>query len=122
MGKSKKAQASDINKADIAVSTDCSNDDLFKAAVLKCDEIKGALSPELTAMKGNSKVVKVKNSKLINGSIDIDDALRYTYPNDSRWDYVVGYDNEVFFIEVHPAATSNVGEMINKVNWLKKMA
>ena len=40
-------------------------------------------------------------------------------PNESRWDYVIGYNGSVFFVEIHPAQTSNVEEMIKKVIWLK---
>lgn len=73
----------------------------------------------LSALKANSKYVRVTNTKLLDGSVDIDEAVRDKYPEDSRWDYVVGYENEAFFIEVHPAATSNVDDMVKKVKWLK---
>lgn len=33
---------------------------------------------------------------------------------------MVGYNDEAFFIEVHPADTKNVDEMIKKVVWLKE--
>lgn len=91
----------------------------FKNAVVKCSEIKNAFMPGLSALKGNSKHVKPTDTKLVNGSVDIDDTLKVIYPNESRWDYVVGYADEAFFIEVHPAGTSNVSEMVNKVKWLK---
>ncbi|MDE6695413.1 MAG: hypothetical protein K2K25_00875 [Muribaculaceae bacterium] len=91
----------------------------FKNAIAKCSLIKNAYMPGLSALKGNSKHVKPADPKLVAGSVDIDDALKIMYPNESRWDYVVGYSDEAFFIEVHPAGTSNVSEMVNKVKWLK---
>lgn len=41
------------------------------------------------------------------------------YPNASRWDYAIGYDQKAWFVEVHPANTSNVKEMLKKVEWLE---
>lgn len=104
----------DSNKVQKISSKICS----FKEAVSKCQEIQSALQPGLTALGGNSKVVKPKDSKSIDGSVDIDSALKIKYPTESRWDYVVGYADEALFIEVHPADTSNVEEMVKKVKWL----
>ena len=116
MGKSKKTKEA---KGATRVGNTVSGLQSFNDAVSKCAEIKDALKPGLSALKGSSKVVRVANTKLIDGSVDIDEAVRDKYPEDSRWDFVVGYANEAFFIEVHPAATSNVDEMVNKVKWLK---
>lgn len=92
----------------------------FKNAVGNCVEIKDALQPGLSALRTNSKLIKPRNPKLLDGSVDIDNAVISIYPDESRWDYVVGYSNEAFFIEVHPADTTNVNEMLNKVKWLKQ--
>lgn len=75
--------------------------------------------PGLAALKSNSHHVKAADTTRLTGSVDIDAALKSLYPHDARWDYVVGYGDEAYFIEVHPASTSNVAEMIKKVNWLK---
>lgn len=91
----------------------------FFDAVKSCDEIKDAFKPGFLALKANSKVLYAENTKLINGSVDIDEAVKAHRPNEARWDYVVGYANEAYFIEVHPANTSNVEEMVKKVTWLK---
>lgn len=91
----------------------------FKDAVRNCREISDALKPGLSAMKANSKKVRFTNSQLIDGSVDIDEAVRGIRPDESRWDYVIGYSNEAIFIEVHPADTANVDEMVKKVKWLK---
>lgn len=119
MGKSKIRKEINVSGAGKAMSNTQQLEVSFKDSVNNCDEIKNALKPGLSALKGNSKDVKAADTKLIEGSVDIDEAVRDKYPEDSRWDYVVGYSNEAFFIEVHPAATSNVDEMVKKVKWLK---
>ncbi len=96
-----------------------SNKTPFIDAIKNCDEIRDALKVGLTALKANSKAVKPTNTKLVDGSVDIDEAVKALRPSESRWDYVVGYADEAFFIEVHPANTSNVEEMVKKVKWLK---
>ncbi len=92
----------------------------FCQAVNNCDEIKDSLKAGLTAMGNNSIAVKVKDTKLIDGSVDIDSAVKWKRPTEARWDYVVGYADEAYFIEVHPADTKNVDEMIKKIKWLKE--
>lgn len=94
--------------------------DKFKEAIAQCDEINSNLCIGLAALRSESSFVKPENPRLVNGSVDLDNALRCIYPNDARWDFVIGYSGEAFFIEVHPADTANVDEMIKKVNWLKK--
>lgn len=64
----------------------------------------------------------VSNTKKLNISIDLDECLKSLYPNDNRWDYLlIVYDEvEGYFVEIHPANTSDVAVMIAKKNWLKK--
>lgn len=92
----------------------------FKKAAGKVSEIKDCLEAGLHALGSNSSKVKPANTRKVNGSINLDGCVQSIYPDDSRWDYIVGYKNEAVFIEIHPAATGNVREMINKLNWLKK--
>lgn len=92
---------------------------LFQNAVAKCPEIAESCKSGLTAMGSNSTTVSVGNSRLIDGSVDIDEAVKDIRPNESRWDYAIGYSGEAYFIEVHPADTKNVEEMLKKVSWLK---
>jgi hypothetical protein len=57
------------------------------------------------------------------GSINLDGALCQRYPNEPRWDYGIGIQkgNKPYAIrvEVHPANTSNVSEVLLKLRWLK---
>jgi len=62
----------------------------------------------------------VPDTRKIGGSLDIDSSVRTMYPEDNRWDYAIEYDNEVFFIEIHPAITSEVATVLAKLEWLKK--
>lgn len=58
------------------------------------------------------------------GSINLDDAVREIYPNAARWDYGIGLivnqqDDRVVWVEVHPASSGSVNEVIGKLKWLK---
>lgn len=60
------------------------------------------------------------DTRKLEGSVDIDKCTRDIYPDKSRWDYALGYDEKAYFIEVHPASTSDVATMIAKSKWLKE--
>jgi hypothetical protein len=49
-------------------------------------------------------------------SLDLDEATRVQYPNDARWDYLLGHDDAscVVALETHSAHTSEVGLVIQK--------
>lgn len=93
---------------------------VFKDAVDNTDDLKNGYCKGLQALKGHSSKVKVSTNEKLLGSVDIDECTKHIYPNDARWDYAIGYDNAAWFLEVHPANTSNVDEMVKKVQWLEK--
>lgn len=64
--------------------------------------------------------IKVPNTSLINGSLNLDNAAKQDMPADNRWDYAIDYDGKVFFIEIHPASTSEIPTMLNKVDCLRQ--
>lgn len=66
------------------------------------------------------KKITLINPRLCEGSLDIDNTLKHSLPNEHRWDYAIGYNENIIFIEVHPATTSEVSTVIAKLNWLKK--
>ena len=76
-----------------------SDTNVFKSAVDNTVDLKDGYCKGLQALKGNS--------------------LKGLYPNASRWDYAIGYEQKAWFVEVHPANTSNVKEMLKKVEWLE---
>lgn len=93
---------------------------VFYDAIENTPDVRGHFCNGLSAMGANSVKVKPNNNKLIDGSLDIDSATHSLYPNESRWDYAISYGNNVYYIEVHPANTSNVSEVIKKLQWLKR--
>jgi hypothetical protein len=56
------------------------------------------------------------------GSANIECDCRTKHPNCNLWDYVIGYSRKgepiAYFVEVHPAGSSNVGEVEKKAVWL----
>jgi hypothetical protein len=64
------------------------------------------------------------NSRRLRGSVDLDEALRLAFPNDPRWDYAIGISqhplsDQVVWLEVHPASSHHVDEVLNKLRWLR---
>lgn len=92
----------------------------FQVAIENTEEVEKGFCIGKQAIKSidRSKVVAANNKKL-QGSLDIDSQVKALYPNEPRWDYALSYDNKIFFFEVHPAETSEVDKIVNKVKWLK---
>ncbi len=92
----------------------------LKEAVDETPDVMGNHKEGLMALKASDrKLIIVPNSRKIGGSLDIDNTTKSLYPNDTRWDYAVEYDDEIFFIEVHPASTTKIDLMLSKLEWLK---
>jgi len=99
----------------------------FEAAV------KQAAAPLSAAFRDGKQALKHEHRTLVTckrgkivGSIDIDGTLaREPEHRDApRWDYGLGYrapndSNCALWVEVHPASTSNVAEVIAKLRWLR---
>ena len=95
------------------------NKQSFEEAIKATNDIASGFRVGLQALGANSSVIKAKNNRNINGSVDIDATTNSLYPQASRWDYTVGYEEYAYFVEVHPANTSNINEMIHKKEWLE---
>ena len=91
----------------------------FKNAVESTPLLKDAYESGLKALGSYSTKVKLTDTSKCQGSVDIDAAVKSVYPNACRWDYVVGYDERKYFIEVHGAKTDEVKAVLNKFQWLK---
>ncbi|MCM1070860.1 MAG: hypothetical protein NC210_03820 [[Clostridium] fimetarium] len=95
-----------------------------------CDSaqaLKEFFSAGLGAMKKiERKSIKVPDTALIGGSVALDEAAKESFPQSNRWDYAIEYDGHTFFIEIHPAATSEIDCVIQKAifanKWLKDNA
>jgi hypothetical protein len=94
--------------------------DLFYEAVAEAEEIRAGYCKGLQAMNNNSVYIRLQDPTHCTGSVDIDKSLLPLYPDDPRWDYVIGYESCAYFVEIHPASTSNVNEVIKKATWLRQ--
>ena len=91
----------------------------FEDAVRATSDISSAYRKGLKALKhADSAKVKSSDSRKLDGSVDIDGAVKAIYPEANRWDYAIGYDSKVCFVEVHPAYTSEIEVVIKKFQWL----
>lgn len=99
----------------------------FKSIVQAIPAIAGAYREGLQALESkDAGKVKPQNPRKLSGSVYLDKCLKTTNPHDARWDYVIGYSEKAYFVEVHPANTSNVDEVVKKKKgldvWLKTNA
>lgn len=91
----------------------------FKDAVSKTPDISSGYKAGLTALGKYSSKVIVPNNVKVEGSVDIDTTTVSLYPRANRWDYVIGFNSKVIFVEVHPATTGEVDVVLKKLDWLK---
>ena len=70
--------------------------------------------------------VTCADARRLTGSIDLDSALANEgeYASEPRWDYGIGYrpdgaGERALWIEVHPADTSQVRQVVKKLHWLR---
>ena len=91
----------------------------FRNAVLATPDIATCYKPGLTALGAYSNRVCVADTTKLHGSVDIDSCTTAKYPQANRWDYTFAYKEEVFFLEVHSANSSEVKTVLKKFQWLK---
>lgn len=92
----------------------------FQKAVEGTPEISTAYRSGLQALKRSDRgAFDVADTRLLDGSVDVDTSMQETYPNENRWDYAIGYSGKVCYVEVHPAYTSEVSTIEKKLKWLK---
>jgi len=96
----------------------------FKQAVLNTPSLgEDAYHSGLRALtNGHRSRVDLGQCQAI-GSVNLEQALKPQFPNSPLWDYSIGLqkNNQAFviWVEVHPANTSNVEEVLKKLEWLK---
>lgn len=91
----------------------------FKIAVESTTDISGCYRPGLKALGVYSNKISVSDTSQLQGSVDIDSCTSKKYTTENRWDYVLAYKSEVYFVEVHGAKTDEVRTIIRKLQWLK---
>jgi hypothetical protein len=97
-----------------------------KAVANGAPVINSAYRAGLTALGVDSKKVTSKDPHRFTGSISLDVAFKATQPTSHRWDYGIGYvsstNKEVaLWVEVHPAETSEIYALLQKLTWLKSV-
>lgn len=98
----------------------------FRKAVKACSDL--ALRDGLQAVSATGREkIRPENTRSVTGSVDIDEDLRAQFPEDNRWDYAVGYrssdgQEKAWFIEVHPAETSEISCVVRKARFLRTWA
>ena len=97
----------------------------FKAAIRSTPGLEQAYRPGLQAIRtADHDHISCGSTRTLTGSADLDGALAVLLPDDPRWDYAVGLkpraDREkVIWIEIHPASSHHVDEVLKKFTWLK---
>lgn len=97
----------------------------FKQAVENTPGLERAYRSGLQAIRNRDHShVSCRNPRTITGSVNLDSALARTLPNEPVWDYGVGLkppskEEKVVWIEVHPASSHHVDEVLAKLRWLK---
>lgn len=103
----------------------------FKSAVRQTAEIT-TFEKGLRAIKGEHRLkFDCKPTCRWCGSVNLEDNLKYLYPSKPQWDYAIGIKingspEQSAFVEVHPADTANVTEILRKKEaldfWLSNKA
>lgn len=97
----------------------------FRHAVENTPGIQEAYCPGLQALtEAEKSKIDLKDTRRATGSVNLDGALKATYPNEARWDYGIGYEHRtkgesVVWVEFHPANSHHVDTVLDKLRWLK---
>ena len=80
--------------------------------------------PGLQALAtGDAARIQCDNPRRLTGSVNVDGALQAAEPNVSRWDYGIGLRRKsaesAIWVEVHPASSTSITDMLNKLQWLR---
>jgi hypothetical protein len=91
----------------------------FKTAVENTPDIANCYQTGLKGLGTHSAKIELSEPSHCTGSVDLDSCTTAKYPQLNRWDYILCYKKEVFFVEVHGAKTDEVGTVLKKLQWLK---
>lgn len=99
----------------------------FRSAAAATKGLDSAVEDGLGALRrADRERIACADPRRIAGSVDIDTTLRESHPSDPRWDYAVGVvggpgtSDRVHWIEVHPANSRHVDEVLAKLQWLRR--
>lgn len=69
----------------------------------------------LGAIEKSHRVLIAEDVKIqIDESLDLDAAIQPNFPNDNRWDYLLGHNGKVLGLEPHSAKDDQVSTVISK--------
>jgi hypothetical protein len=91
----------------------------FQQAIEQTPDVAVGFKFGLEALGNHRTKILLTNEQFLNGSIDIDTCTKKKYPDANRWDYALSYNELVYFVEIHPAKTSEVSIVLKKQKWLK---
>ena len=104
----------------------------FKEAIEKTPALQDAWRKGVQALLPRDKKRIPKHVKeSCSGSVNVDKALKATYPDKPRWDYAMSVpanskEDCVCWVEIHPATEGKVKEVLDKhaflKTWMKKKA
>jgi len=98
----------------------------FESAVKAAPALSGHYRPGLQGLRNvDRRRIHTERPRQIRGSIDLDSALRPSQPNQPIWDYCVGLsknrdEDRALWLEVHPASSRHVDEVLKKWRWLRR--
>jgi hypothetical protein len=96
----------------------------FEKAVQATPSVSTAYKNGLQALReADRNRITCRDTRKITGSLNLDAALESTYPNAARWDYAIGLVHKkgrdrVCWVEVHPASSKHIHDILNKFEWL----
>jgi len=97
----------------------------FRRAVAGTPSLRDAYQPGLRALSArDAGRLHVEEPRWLTGSVNLDEALRAAQPRAPRWDYGIGYrhshQEEALWVEVHPASSLHIDEVLKKLRWLQE--
>lgn len=96
----------------------------FRRAVPSAAAVRDGFREGLGAVRNvDRNRLRCANPRRLRGSVNLDQALKLAFPNHPRWDYAIGVSrgtqsDHVVWLEVHPASSLHVDEVLNKLRWL----
>lgn len=98
----------------------------FRKAVEQTPHLKGAWKAGLGALRAEDKPhVLAEDPRRLQGSVDVDTALRTVEPSANRWDFAIAYRHSnrktafVYWVETHTGSQSQIEVVLKKLAWLR---
>jgi hypothetical protein len=96
----------------------------FRQAVEATPSVAAHYRAGLQALSADDAArIRCADTRRLTGSVNADGALQASEPTASRWDYGIGLRRAnreaAVWVEVHPASSSSITDMLNKLQWLR---